>query len=132
MVCNNCGRQAATSEQFCQACGTQFQNQMQQPQMQQQPMNQMQQPQVQENDIKNNMFAYIAFGAGIASIGTDLLAMFVAVGSTMLFISFILEIVAVGTGVIALALKQDKSKATTGILLGGIGLVTSLLFGFAF
>ena len=74
----------------------------------------------------NNLLANIALIAGLLSIATDILIIF----EIMQFesVSFALEIIAVGTGLVALVLGQDKRKAKAGIILGGIGLGFRLLF----
>jgi len=88
-----------------------------------------QEPTVAETK-SNDLFANLAFGAGWASFGADMLVIFGMHGFDL--ISLILEVTAIGTGLIALALKQDRKKATTGITLGLIGVAIRLFFGTLF
>jgi len=75
-----------------------------------------------------DLIANISQITGFVSIGTDVL---VIMGMTQFdTASLVLEIGAIGTGVVALALKQDKKKASTGILLGAIGIAFRLFFSF--
>jgi len=73
-----------------------------------------------------NLLANISYITGWASFATDLLVIF---GMTQFDpVSLVLEITAIGTGVVALILRQDKKKAGTGILLGAIGVGFRLFF----
>ena len=88
----------------------------------------------EDKSFAKNPLAHIANVAGLISIGTDLLATF---GGVHLFAQFdamslILELTAIGTGIAALALKQNKRIASNGILLGVIGIVIRLLFPLIF
>ena len=75
-----------------------------------------------------DLLANISQITGFVSIGTDIL---VIMGMTQFdTASLVLEIGAIGTGVVALILGQDKKKASTGILLGAIGILFRLFFRF--
>jgi len=76
---------------------------------------------------KNKDFlANISRITGWVSIATDFLVIF---GMTQFdLVSFVLELTAVGTGVVAILLGQDKRKAKMGIILGGIGLGFRVFF----
>ena len=77
---------------------------------------------------KNDLIANISQITGFVSIGTDIL---VIMGMTQFdTASLVLEIGAIGTGILALLLGQDKRKASTGILLGAIGVVFRLFLRF--
>ena len=73
-----------------------------------------------------DLLANISQITGFVSIGTDVLYI---MGHTQFdMASLALEIAAIGTGVTALALKQDKKKAQTGIILGALGIILRLFF----
>lgn len=74
----------------------------------------------------NNLIANISQIAGYISIGTDVL--YIAGMTQFDPISLVLEITAIGTGILAHILGQDKKKANTGILLGAIGIAFRLFF----
>ena len=82
-------------------------------------------PPAEKRSFSDDIFANLSFGAGVISIGTDLLGIFSA---EFWFISTILEITAIVLGVIALAKGQNKGKAAAGIVMGAIGLVALLIF----
>ena len=73
-----------------------------------------------------DLLANISQITGFVSIGADILHI---MGHTQFdMVSLALEITAIGTGVTALALKQDKKKAQTGIILGVLGIILRLFF----
>jgi len=74
----------------------------------------------------NDLVANISQIAGYVSIGADIL--YIAGMTQFDPISLVLEITAIGTGVLAHILGQDKKKANTGILLGAIGILFRLFF----
>ena len=80
--------------------------------------NENQKPLIANNSNKEIM-ANLAVTAGWVSLITDILVIF----GTLRFdtISFVLEIIAITAGVMALSLRQDKKKASTGIMMGAIG-----------
>ncbi|MCL2094681.1 hypothetical protein FWH13_01010 [Candidatus Saccharibacteria bacterium] len=73
-----------------------------------------------KRSFKDDLLANLAAGAGLISIGTDILGG--SVDENMYLASFVLEILAVVLGVIALSKGQNKNRAWLGIVLGGIGL----------
>jgi len=73
-----------------------------------------------------DLVANLAQATGYVSIAADFIYIF---GMTQFdLISLILEITAIGTGIVARLLGQDKKKANTGIVLGAIGIAFRLFF----
>jgi len=75
---------------------------------------------------KSNSLANISQIAGYVSIATDILVIAGMTGFDTT--SFVLEIVAIGTGIVASFLGQDRKKAHTGIFLGSIGIAMRVFF----
>jgi len=73
-----------------------------------------------------DLLANISQITGFVSIATDVLVITGMTGFDTA--SLVLEIGAIGTGVVAIALGQDRKKASTGILLGAIGIAFRLFF----
>ena len=87
---------------------------------------------LEDRSFARNPLAYIAYITGLISIGTDLLAIFAGIYLFFDALSLILELTAIGTGIVALALKQNKRIALNGVLLGAIGIAIRLIFPLIF
>lgn len=78
--------------------------------------------------MKNkDLLANISQLTGFVSIVTDVLVIMNMPQFDV--VSLALEIGAIGTGIAALVSGQDKKKATSGIILGAIGIAVRLFFG---